>query len=120
MILAGSYEAHVNRELRKASKGEPAVRTVDGANGRCYVARIRLPGVLESDIRVRIRGREVSVEAVRRPSPLEEECRGLRRRGKSETRVFKRFELPSAVDRARARARYRGDVLTLQLSKLAN
>jgi len=120
MILAGSYEAHVNRELRKAAKGEPAVRTVDGTNGRCYLARIRLPGVLESDIRVRIRGREVSVEAVRRAAPLEEEGRGTRRREKSETRVFKKFDLPAAVDKARARVRFRGDVLTLLLSKLAN
>jgi HSP20 family protein len=83
-----------------------------------YEVRAELPGVRKTDIDIEVDGTRVSLKARVTPASEKKEGDKLIYSERSHESYERSFDLPEAVDPARAAARFEDGVLTLTLPKL--
>ncbi|WP_034410742.1 Hsp20/alpha crystallin family protein [Derxia gummosa] len=105
---------------RAAAAQEPIVTKarVDVIDrGRAYEVVADLPGVAKEDIRIKVEGKRLSIEATTRAEREVKEGEQVLHTERFATQYARSFALPSELDDAKAEARFENGVLTLVLPK---
>ncbi|WP_176256689.1 Hsp20/alpha crystallin family protein [Derxia lacustris] len=85
--------------------------------GRAYEVTADLPGVAKEDIRIKVEGKRLSIEATARNERTLNEGDQVLHTERYATQYARAFALPADLDDSRAEARFENGVLTLVLPK---
>jgi len=107
------------RAVARAAQGPVVTKArVDVIDrGRAYEVVADLPGVTKEDIRIKVEGKRLSIEAATRSETTVNEGEQVLHTERYATQYARSFALPAELDDSRAEARFENGVLTLTLPK---